>query len=75
MGPRLRRISKIFKGKMVFGKLNTQENEDIVKKYKIFGIPQLIFFYNGKKISSITGVKSVGTIKNTIEEFLEKISR
>ena len=55
MGPRLRRLSKIYKGKVAFGKLNTQENEDIAKKYKIMGIPHLIFFCNGKKISSEIG--------------------
>jgi len=75
MGPRLRRLSKIFKGKIVFGKLNTQENEDIAKKYKIMGIPHIIIFYHGKKLSSITGVKSVGSIKNTIEELLKKNKR
>ena len=72
MGPRLRRLSKIYKGKVAFGKLNTQENEDIAKKYKIMGIPHLIFFCDGKKISSTTGVKSVGAIKDTIDDLLKK---
>ena len=72
MAPRLRRLSKIYKRKVAFGKLNTQENEDIAKKYKIMGIPHLIFFCNGKKISSATGVKSVGNIKDTIDDLLIK---
>ena len=72
MAPRMRRLAKIFKGKVAFGKLDTQKNQDIAKKYKIMGIPHLIFFRNGKIVSSITGVRSVGYIKNIIEEFLEK---
>ena len=72
MGPRLRRLSKIYKGKVAFGKLNTQENEDIAKKYKIMDIPHLIFFCNGKKISSATGVKSVGALKDTIDDLLKE---
>ena len=72
MGPRLRRLSKIYKGKVAFGKLNTQENEDIAKKYKIMGIPHLIFFCNGKKIGISTGVKSVGALKDTIDDLLKK---
>lgn len=70
MGPRLRRLSKIYKGQMAFGKLNTQEHEDIAKKYKIMGIPHLIFFRYGKKITAVTGVRSVGDLKNVIEHLL-----
>ena len=72
MAPRLRRLSNIYKGKVAFGKLNTQENPDITKNYKILGIPHLIAFRHGEKISSITGLKSVGDIKNVIEGFLKK---
>ena len=75
MSPRLRRVSNIYKGTIAFGKLNTQENQDIAKKYKIMGIPHLIFFKNGKKISTITGLKSVGDIKELIEEILKKYKR
>jgi thioredoxin 1 len=72
MSPRLRRLSNIYKGKVAFGKLDIQENQDITKRYKIIGIPQLIFFRNGKKIANITGSRSIGYIKNVIEELLKK---
>ena len=72
MAPRFRRLAKIYKGKVAFGKLDTQKNQDIAKQYKIMGIPHLIFFRNGKKVTSITGVRSVGYIKNVIENLLEK---
>ena len=72
MAPRLRRLSNIYKGKLAVGKLDTQKNQDIAKKYKIMGIPHLIFFKYGKKVTSITGVRSVGYIKNVIEDLLEK---
>ena len=75
MSPRLRRLSNIYKGKVAFGKLNTQENQEIAKKYKIFGIPHLIFFRYGKKISSMTGLKSVGNIKEVIEKNLKNDGR
>ena len=72
MAPRLRRLSKIYKGKVAFGKLDTQKNQDIAQQYRIMGIPNLIFFKNGKKITSVTGLRSIGYIKNEIEDFLEK---
>ena len=72
MSPRLRRVSKIYKGKVAFGKLDTQKNQDVAKQYKITGIPHLIFFSYGKKISSITGVKSVGDLKDEIDDLLKR---
>ncbi len=70
MSPRLRRLSRIYKGKVAFGKINTQEYKKIAKKYNVQGIPNLIFFNYGKKINSLTGVKSVGDIKLIIEDLL-----
>lgn len=70
MAPRLRRLSNIYKGKVAFGKINTQENQNLSKKYKIMGIPHLILFKYGEKISSITGIKSVGDIKKIIDQYL-----
>ena len=72
MAPRVRRLSNIYKGKVAFGKLDTQENKDIAKKYRIMGIPHLVFFRYGKKVTSMTGVKSVNDIKELIEDALKK---
>lgn len=74
MAPRLRRLSKIYNKKVAFGKLDIQENQYIAKKYKIMGIPHLVFFNYGKKISSITSLKSVGYIKDTIDDILKKLN-
>ena len=73
MSPRLRRLSKIYKGKIAFGKLDTQKNQDISKKYKIMGIPHLVLFNYGKKLTSITGLKSVGEIKDVIDIYLKNV--
>jgi thioredoxin 1 len=72
IAPRIRLLSKIYKGRVAFGKINIQVNQDIAKEYKIIGIPHLMFFKNGKKVNSITGVKSVGYIKDVIDNLLEK---
>ena len=72
IAPRIRRLSKIYKGKVAFGRLNTQESNDIAKQYHIMGIPHLVFFRYGKKITSVTGVRSIGDIKDTIDDLLKK---
>lgn len=75
MGPRFRRLSNIYKGKIAFGKLDVQKNKDIAEKYKIKGIPHMIFFKKGRKIFEINGLKSVGDIKHVIEDILKNVRR
>jgi len=70
--PRIRRLSRIYYRKVAFGKLDTQKYVAIVKQYKIMGISHLIFFRYGKKILSITGVRSIGDLKDIIDNLLEK---
>jgi len=73
IAPRIRRLSKIYKGKVAFGRLNTQKNEDIAKQYHIMGIPHLVFFRYGKKVTSITGVRSIGDLKDTVDDLLKRL--
>ena len=73
IAPRIRRLSKIYKGKVAFGKLDIQKNQNIANQYKIMGVPHLVFFSYGNKISSITGVKSVGEIKKVIDDIYKKL--
>jgi len=61
IAPRIRRLSK----------LNTQNNEDIAKQYHIMGIPHLAFFRYGKEVTSITGVRSIGDLKDKIDALLK----
>ena len=72
MAPRLRRLSKIYTGKIAFGKLDIQNNEHVAKRYKISGLPHLILFRKGKPVNSITGVRSIGDLKDTIDALLKK---
>ncbi len=75
VAPRLRRLSKLYKNEVAFGKLNIQEYQEVAKEYMISGIPCILFFQNGKKVNNITGVRSVGDIKDTIDALLKKLPR
>ncbi len=72
MGPRLRRLSKIYQGKVAFGKLDTNTYETIAKQYHIQGIPHLIFFQQGKKLLDVIGVRSIGALKDVIDKHIKK---
>ncbi len=72
MSARMRRLSKLYQGKVAFGKVNLQDNQNISKTYKIRSIPHFIFFHQGTQVTSITGVRSVGDLKKNIENMIKK---
>ena len=55
MAPIIEELAKEFAGKVVFAKLNTDENPIIATKFGITGIPTLIFFKNGKPVDVLVG--------------------
>jgi thioredoxin 1 len=52
-------------------KLNTDENPDIASRYKIMGIPTLMFFNNGQKVDQIVGAVPKPQLKTKIDALLK----
>lgn len=55
LGPIIDELAKEFEGKIVFGKLNTDENESIPMRFNISAIPTLLVFKNGEMVDRIVG--------------------
>ena len=68
ISPIVAELAKEFKGKVVFGRLNVDENFDLAYRFKVMGIPTLIFFRNGEEVDRIIGVAS----KQSITERMKK---
>ncbi len=71
IAPTIEELSKEYEGKLKVVKLNTDENPDIASKYKIMGIPTLIFFKNGEKVDQMVGAVPKPQIKSKIDSFLD----
>ena len=48
MSPVIDELATDLKGKITFGKLNTDENQDMAMKYQVQAIPTLLIFKDGK---------------------------
>jgi thioredoxin 1 len=48
MSPVIDELATDYKGKITFGKLNTDQNQDVAAKYEIQAIPTLLIFKDGK---------------------------
>lgn len=55
LAPVIDELATEFQGKVRFAKMNVDEAREIPAKFGIRGIPTLILFQNGKKISELVG--------------------
>lgn len=72
VSPIIDELSKEFAGKLAFGKVNVDENQEIAVRYNISAIPTLIFFKKGKPVDQIVGAMPKKEIKSWIEGNLGK---
>jgi thioredoxin 1 len=77
ISPMIDEVSSEYVGQLSVGKLNADDNSDLVKELGIRNIPTLLFFKNGELLKDSEGnaVKLVGNVqkeklKSVINEYL-----
>jgi thioredoxin 1 len=70
VAPIIEELAKDYAGKLKFAKLNTDENPDVASKYKIMGIPTIMFFNNGTKMDQLVGAVPKAQLKDKIDAML-----
>jgi thioredoxin 1 len=70
IAPTIEELAREYAGKAKVGKLNTDENADIAAKFKIMGIPTVMFFKDGQKVDQIVGAVPKQTLKAKIDSLL-----
>ncbi len=69
VGPILTELADQYDGKLKVGKLNVDENPDLVSKYNVLSIPTMKFFKAGEPVGELVGAAP----KNTIESEIQKL--
>lgn len=65
VGPIIEELAAEYEGKVVIGKCNVDDNEDLTMEYGIRNIPTILFFKNGEVVDKLIGAQSK-------EKFVEK---
>jgi thioredoxin 1 len=68
MSPIVDELSEKFKGKIKFGKVNVEDNQEAAKKFDVVSIPNFVLLKDGKMIDQFIG--SIPAI-----EFEEKLQK
>ena len=61
-------LAKDYQGKIVFGRLNTDENQGIAMKHNIMSIPTFLIFKNGELIGRPVGAMPKAALEAAINE-------
>jgi len=69
VGPIIDDLAKEMEGKIVFGKLNVDENQMTAAKYQIMSIPSLLVFKNGKLVDKFVGALPKEILIQKLEPF------
>jgi thioredoxin 1 len=71
VAPTIEELAKDYQGKIVFGKLNTDENQGIAMKFNIMSIPTFLIFKNGDLIDRPVGAMPKASLEEAITKHMD----
>jgi thioredoxin 1 len=70
IAPIVEELAQEYQGKIVFGKLNTDENQAISMRYHIMSIPTLLVFKDGELADQIVGAMPKTMLESEIKKHM-----
>ena len=70
VAPIIEELSRDYVGRILFGKLDVDENREVSMQYNIMSIPTLLVFKNGKLVDTIIGAMPKQTLEQKITRHL-----
>ena len=70
MSPVIDDLSDKFKGKIKFGKVNIEDNQELAKKFDVVSIPNFVLFKDGERVEQFMGTMSSEDFEKKLNEFV-----
>ncbi len=70
IGPIIEELAHEYEGKVVIGKLNVDENDEVVGQFGIRNIPTILFFKNGELVDKHVGAAQKSVLETKIKALL-----
>lgn len=70
VGPLVEELALEYEGRVVIGKLNVDENDEVVGQLGIRNIPTILFFKNGELVDKQVGAAHKSTLEDKIKALL-----
>ena len=70
VAPIIEEMARDYAGKILFGKLNVDENREVATQYEIMSIPTLLVFKNGQLVDRVVGAMPRPMLEPKITRYL-----
>ncbi len=70
VAPVIEEMARDYAGRILFGKLNVDENREVATEYQIMGIPTLLVFKDGKLVDRVVGAMPRQVLEPKITRYL-----
>lgn len=70
LSPTIEQLAKEFDGKVIFGKLNVDENPRVASAFGIQSIPTVAIFKNSQMVDGFVGVASKSQIQSKVSQYM-----
>jgi len=70
VGPTIEALEKEYEGKVIVGKVNVDDNEELSAKFGIRNIPTVLFMKNGEIVDKVVGAAAKPVYVEKIEALL-----
>ena len=70
IAPIVSELAEEFDGKLVVGKCDVEENDDIAMEFGVRNIPTILFFKGGQLVDKFVGAANKSTLKEKFEALL-----
>lgn len=70
IAPIVSKLAEEYDGKIVVGKCDVEENDDVAAEYRVRNIPTLLFFKGGELVGKHVGAITEGDLRKKFDELL-----
>lgn len=71
VAPIIEELAKQYDGKIVVGKCDVEDNEELAAEFGIRNIPTILFFKNGEVVDKLVGAQSKAKFEEKFEALLK----
>jgi thioredoxin 1 len=70
VGPVISKLAEKYDGKIVVGKCDVEDNEDLASEFGIRNIPTILFFKGGEVVDKVVGAQSEAKLDEKFQTLL-----
>ena len=70
VAPIIEELAEAYAGKVVIGKCDVEDNEDLAAEFGIRNIPTILFFKGGEVVNKLVGAQPKAKIEDAINQLL-----